>query len=393
MTSDELLALLGPNAEKDRVEFTTTTDNTDKFCQAICAFANDLPNHQKPGYLLIGVKNDGSLSGLKQDDRLLQTLGGIRSDGNVLPPPSIILETHSFPQGDVVVVTVAPAMLPPVRYKGQVWIRVGPRKGVATEQEERQLAERRQSRNIPFDATDFPQATVKDLSRRLFEEYRRQVVSEDIIEANHRSYEEQLASLRLFDLSRNAPTVAGILVLGINPRYFLPGAYVQFLRVDGETTTEPIINQEEVSGDLLSIGAVLERLVTANNSTRLKSEGFREVEISDYPALALRELLMNALMHRDYMSFSPVRFYWFRDRIEIQSPGGLYGEVTKETVRRRNSYRNPTVAEAMKILGLVNRFGHGIQKVDSLLKKNGNPDLELSVEPGIVLATVRRSTV
>jgi len=392
MTSDELLALLGPHFEKDRVEFTVATDKTDKFCQAICAFANDLPNHQKPGHLLIGVKDDGSLSGLKQDDRLLQQLGGIRSDGNILPPPTIFLETHSFPQGDVIVVSVAPAMLPPVRYKGQVWIRIGPRKGIATEQEERQLAERRQSLLLPFDASPMPEASKEDLSRHLFGEYRRLLVADDVIEANHRSFEEQLASLRFFDLRRQAPTPAGILVVGTNPRYYLPGAYVQFVRVRGETLVDGAADQKALSGDLQSLAQSLIQLVDVQVQTSLEVDTFHHKTHSEYPVRALRELLFNAIMHRDYASFTPVRFYWFSDRIEIQSPGGFYGGVTQETVRRRNSYRNPTIAEAMKALGYVERFGSGIQTVDRLLLKNGNPPLELSVEDSIVLATVRRAS-
>ncbi len=86
----------------------------------------------------------------------------------------------------------------------------------------------------------------------------------------------------------------------------------------------------------------------------------REKRIFNYPEVAVREILLNAVLHRDYQSHTPVRFYWFSDRIEIQSPGGLYGEVTKDSLTRRNSYRNPVIAEAMKSLGYVNRFGYGI---------------------------------
>ena len=56
---------------------------------------------------------------------------------------------------------------------------------------------------------------------------------------------------------------------------------------------------------------------------------------------------MNAIMHRLYESTSPVRFYWFSDRIEVQNPGGLFGEATPENFPRQNSYRNPVIAEAM----------------------------------------------
>ena len=95
-------------------------------------------------------------------------------------------------------------------------------------------------------------------------------------------------------------------------------------------------------------------------------------------------------MHRDYQSTTPVRFYWFSDRIEIQSPGGLYGEVTRDTLNRRNSYRNPVLAEAMKSMDYVNRYGYGIQRAEELLRANGNPAPDFQIDDKVFLVTVRR---
>ena len=84
ITREELLLLLD-STETYRVEKTISTTNMDKFCEAICAFANDMPNSKKNGYLLIGVNDDGSRSGLKVTDELLQKISAIRTDGNILP--------------------------------------------------------------------------------------------------------------------------------------------------------------------------------------------------------------------------------------------------------------------------------------------------------------------
>jgi ATP-dependent DNA helicase RecG len=83
-----------------------------------------------------------------------------------------------------------------------------------------------------------------------------------------------------------------------------------------------------------------------------------------------------------------VRFYWFEDRIEIQSPGGLFGRVTLESITRINDYRNPDIAEALKALGYVNRFGYGIQNAQFLLQKNGNPPAEITADQHTVLVTI-----
>ena len=100
----------------------------------------------------------------------------------------------------------------------------------------------------------------------------------------------------------------------------------------------------------------------------------REETRYNFPKWAIRELLMNAIMHRDYESNAPVRFYQFTDRIEIINPGGLYGNARPENFPNVNDYRNPVIAEAMKVLGYVNRFNKGIARVKVELNENGNPE-------------------
>lgn len=226
---------------------------------------------------------------------------------------------------------------------------------------------------------------------RLFDEYRLQTVDAEVISANHRSTEEKLASLRCYDLRAGAPTVAGLLLFGNNPRYFLPGAYVQFLRFPGTTMTERPLDEREVSGDLRTVlDEVKAKIVAYNPVTPMQGRGFQNRPTPDYPEWALRELFHNAVLHRDYQSSTPVRFYWFSDRIEIQSPGGLYGEVTRETLTRRNSYRNPVLAEAMKSMDYVNRYGYGIQRAQALLLDNGNPPPEFEIDDKVFLVTIRK---
>ena len=390
LTEDQLKRLLS-DLESDRIERTTSVNDTDKFCQAICAFANDLPNHRQPGYLLIGVKNNGLLSGLTVTDKLLQALGGIRSDGNVLPQPLINVAKFSLDGGDVAVVEVSPSDLPPVRYKGRIHIRVGPRKGFASEQEERVLSERRVALARSFDARPCTEATIDELALGQFDAYRREAIDPETISANHRPIEQQLASLRLFDPERACPTHAGILLFGKNPRFFLPGAYVQYLKLPGTDLTDLPEDQAEISGDLHSVLRELEgRLKLLIQTAMRPISALEEKLLPSYPEWALRELLMNAVMHRNYDSNTPIRFYAFSDHIEIQSPGGLYGEATPENFPTRNSYRNPVIAEAMKSLGFVNRFGYGVQRAQALLVQNGNPPAEFEFDEHSVLVKIYR---
>jgi ATP-dependent DNA helicase RecG len=376
---------------EDQLKVLLSVNDTDKFCQAICAFANDLPNHRQPGYLLIGVKDTGALSGLAVDDKLLKTLGGIRSDGNVLPQPLMNVAKISLDGGDVAVVEVYPSDLPPVRYKGRVYLRVGPRKGVASEQEERVLSERRVALARSFDAPPCLEATIDELALGQFDAYRREAIDPETISANHRPIEQQLASLRLYDPERACATHAGVLLFGKNPRFFLPGAYVQYLKLPGTELTDLPDDQAEISGGLHSVLHELEgRLKLLIQTTMRAVSALEEKLLPDYPEWALRELLMNAVMHRNYDSNTPIRFYAFSDHIEIQSPGGLYGEATPENFPTRNSYRNPVIAEAMKSLGFVNRFGYGVQRAQALLAQNGNPPAEFGFDEHSVLVRIYR---
>jgi ATP-dependent DNA helicase RecG len=390
LTENQLKALLS-DLESDRIERTESVTNTDKFAQAVCAFANDLPNHRLPGYLLIGVKDNGTLSDLTVTDELLKNLGGIRSDGNVLPQPLMNVAKFSLDNGDVAVVEVHPSDLPPVRYKGRVYIRVGPRKAFANEQEERVLSEKRVALAHSFDARPCLEASLEELALGQFDAYRREVIDPETISANHRPVEQQLASLRLYDPERACPTHAGILLFGKNPRFFMPGAYVQYLRLPGAALNDVPEDQAEISGDLHSVLRELEgRLKLLIQTTMRAVSALEEKLLPDYPEWALRELLMNAVMHRNYDSNTPIRFYAFSDHIEIQSPGGLYGEATPENFPTRNSYRNPVIAEAMKSLGFVNRFGYGVQRAQALLAQNGNPPADFDFDEHSVLVKVYR---
>lgn len=148
---EEVLELL-QSTETYRIERTSSTGDMDKFQEAICAFSNDLPNSRKKGYLILGAYDNGTLSGLRVDDALMKRIAGIRSDGNILPLPIMSVERVELEGGDLLVVEVSPALVPPVRYRGRTFIRIGPRRDIATESEERVLLEKRTSYMATFDA-------------------------------------------------------------------------------------------------------------------------------------------------------------------------------------------------------------------------------------------------
>ncbi len=374
ITKAELQELL-TSTETYRVERTISTSNMDKFCEAICAFSNDMPNSRKNGYLIIGAHNNGSLSGLKVNDDLMQKISAIRSDGNILPVPVMNTDKFTFENGDLLVVEVQPSFYTPVRYRGRTFIRIGPRRDVASIEEERILAERSTSSLATFDITPCREATINDLDvDKIKSDYLPQAIDPEILESDKRPLKEQLASLRLYNLPFDCPTHAAIILFGKNPRYFLPGTYVQYVHFTGYDKASEIINEKVFSGSLLELLHKLDLFLDFSIVTQrpVPVSILREKTQYNYPKLALRELLMNACMHSDYQSNMPIRLYQFKDRIEIMNAGGLYGQARPENFPEVNDYRNPVIAEGMKNLKYVNMFNRGIDRVQTVLKENGN---------------------
>ena len=139
----------------------------EEVAKAICAFANDLPNHGQPGVVFIGAEDDGRCANLPITDELLRELADFRSNGNIQPMPLMTVQKHMLNQCEVAVIEVSPSSAPPVRFNGVAYVRVGPRKAIATAEEERLLIEKQRANNISFDLRPVPDASEADLDLAL----------------------------------------------------------------------------------------------------------------------------------------------------------------------------------------------------------------------------------
>lgn len=274
-------------------------------------------------------------------------------------------------------------------------VRVGPTLRQASIEDERSLSEKRRSIDLPFDHRPVKDSSLEDLDLDFFKkQYLPQAISPDVLSENHRTLEQQLRSLRFISQTGN-PTYGAILAIGKEPLHFVPNAFVQFIRFEGESLTTPILNQIELNGPLFELLKNLESLLRINISTAIDiTSSVLEVKMPDYPLAALQQLARNAIMHRAYESTNaPVKIHWFSDRVEIINPGGLYGSVNEKNLGHGiTDYRNPLIAEVMKILGYVQRFGLGIPLAQQELEKNGNPPAEFTSKlgKGVFIAIVKK---
>jgi ATP-dependent DNA helicase RecG len=391
--NDAELEALFLDLESDRVERKEALTHPERVKQAIAAFANDLSNSGLPGVVFVGQRDDLSCAGLLIDDDLLLRLAGFRSEGTLLPFPSMDVRKVTLRGCTVAAVIVRPTDNPPIKFDGRIWVRVGPRRAMATPDEERRLLEKRRWGNLPFDSQPVVGATLSELDlQRVRNELLPSAVSPEALAENHRPEEQQLQALRLLTPG-GFVTATALLLCGTEPRRFFPGAYVQFLRIAGRHLTDPIISQKELGGTLPDQLRQLDELIAIHVTRRVDVGGPLRREVPDYPEEALRQLVRNAVMHRTYEgTHAPTRVTWFDDRIEIQNPGGPYGMVTKANFGQPQvaDYRNPTIASWLKHLGLVERFGVGIAIARHRLAANGNPPPVFQPEDAHTLVTLMR---
>ena len=198
--SDQQFRKLIAGGRSANVEFETSLgDGATECVEAdVCAFANDLPGTGRPGIVIVGLADDGSPVGSRITDRVLRDLRSIRTDGNIVPPPTLHIEKRSYRNGEIALVIVQPSASTPVRYKGVIHVRVGSRGGAATAQDERILIERRRLGNCPFDPQPILGTTLSDSNLSQFEyDYLRKPVSPEILEANQRTLLQQVVALKI----------------------------------------------------------------------------------------------------------------------------------------------------------------------------------------------------
>ncbi|MGH3765802.1 MAG: ATP-binding protein [Pseudonocardiaceae bacterium] len=257
-------------------------------------------------------------------------------------------------------------------------------------------SDRRRSLDLPFDSRPIPGTSLADLDTYTFSAVLLPaLLPRDVLAENERSIEQRLAALRLTSQD-SIPTAAGLLAVGVDPLAFVPGAYVQFLRLGGDELDAPIKDEKRLHGTLLDVLRQLDEVLELNITTAVDfTAGRREGRTADYPLVALQQVARNAVLHRSYEhTASPVRITWYSNRVEVISPGGPDGIVSADNFDHPGvtDYRNPALADLLRGLGYVQRFGMGLPSVHRSLKVNGNPPPEFTVTDSYISATLRRRT-
>ena len=204
---------------------------------------------------------------------------------------------------------------------------------------------------------------------------------------------EQILELQGF-LRGNVPTLAGVLLFGLYPQAAFPQLCITAVRVPGTEIGDADDFGARFTDNKRIEGTIFQMLLDAVSFVRtnmrvetiINPETAARADRTEYPLIAVRELILNALVHRDYGRFTqnaPIRIMMFENRIEVESPGVLYGRLTIDELGKvRTDTRNPVIAGAMEIFGMTeNRFS-GIPTVRRALAEAGMPEPEFRIDRG-----------
>ncbi|MCC7545535.1 MAG: putative DNA binding domain-containing protein [Aquabacterium sp.] len=346
--------------EHTRQQFKRTFSSPDALAAELAAFANS-----GGGTLLIGVNDDGSLAGLDAAElrRLNQMLSNASSQ-HVRPPLHPHTENVQTHAGLVMVVTVPNGLAKPyLDQQGRIWVKQGADKRHVTAREEMQRMFQRGGL-VYADVVPVAGTTSADLDEPAFRRYLAQHYSANDADGARAALplDALLQNLGLGD--GHELTLPGLMLFGRNPLRWRPAFTIKAVAFFGNSIADSHYqDSQDFSGTLPAQYAEALAFIKRNLRRVQGDQGFNSPGILEVPEIALQELLVNALVHRDYFTSASIRILVFRDRIDIVSPGALPDSLSIEDIRHgKSNRRNPTLSEHAFRLLPYRGMGSGIPR-------------------------------
>ncbi len=343
----------------------------DEHLKWICGFAN-----ARGGVLEIGKDDDGAIVGVENPLRLLEE---IPNKALALLGVVVDVSLRSQEGGEYLEVAVDPYPNP-ISYKGRYHYRTGSTKQVLRGAALNRFLLRKHGRN--WDDAPVPGVGLKDLDRRALDAFRRRGVAKDRLptEALKESDGGLVESLRLREgehLRR-----AAVLLFHPAPTRFFAGAFVKIGYFRSDTD---LAYQDVVEGDLLSqVDRAVDLLCTKYSKAIVSYEGIYRRETPLVPGEALREAVLNAVVHRDYSHSAPIQIRVYDDRISLWNPGELpVGWTEADLLGEHASVpHNPLIANAFLRAGMVEAWGRGIANILEACRASGRAEPHWRPRPG-----------
>ncbi|HPA11279.1 MAG TPA: putative DNA binding domain-containing protein [Treponemataceae bacterium] len=393
MRKAELLELIA-NGENSGVEFKRDDIRSEQLAKEIVAFAN-----LKGGYILLGVEDDGSISGLQRDKAQEWVLNVFRD--KVFPQTIPYYEELVIENGKkVAVITVSQGISKPyvVRHNNRedIYIRMGNRSELATREQQARLFE--SGGLIHVEVLPVAGTSLKSLDLDRIRFYLESIVRDTMIPATEdtEAWKKRLNGLGWMaddGFGNQVCTIAGLVCFGKNPRQYLRQSGIRLMAFNGPEKVYqakmdiqldgPLVGRYEDADGIRTLidDGLIEKMARAiqpfivREGSSINKEMRRETEFL-YPWEAIREVVINALVHRDWTRTTDVEVVCYSDRIEITSPGTLQNSMTIEKMLAgQRSPRNPIIVDILRDYGYVDARGMGIRnKVVPLMRAQNNAD-------------------
>lgn len=373
--------------EDSSIEFKSSYSPDD--LPTLVAFANGY-DAVPLGTMLIGVDDSGEIIGLRGDVDSIQRRIADDCRSRCEPPVMPSIRIIKIGRKEIMSVEVARSQMRPHRAAGVCYVRVGSTTRKATVEEEQRIREETFRR--PFDDITVEGARIEDLDFDKISRYYRATRSAKVVEGDKRDIGFLAVQLGLARDSGTDihPTVAAILLFGRNAQRFFPLSSVNAIRFRGSNQADPISDRQEIKG---TIDEVIENswdFVKSRSSVSgiITESSVKRQEVREYPLVAVREAVANAVTHRDYSDpGSQIDVYMFDDRIEIRNPGGLAGGLTKDDLLKKTGkryLRNPNIAGLLYELKFVEKAGTGVLRIFKDMEENGSPPPDYEVDANSV---------
>ncbi len=373
----EWLGRLLASGESERVEFKESLDR--EALETVAAFANT-----NGGVLLVGVRDDGTVRGVTLGKETLREWANRIAQATHLHPQ---IGKLSDEDRTVVIIEVAESPSKPVPCRGRYFKRVAKSNRQMTDDDLTRMVLGKLG--MTWDQVTEPRASLDDLDPDQLRRFRklcnlkgRRPIPEG---EDAKSALEKLGLLRDGRLTR-----AAVLLFGREPRRFYPSAFVKIGRFRSPTM---IVDDREIYGTLFeqvegAMGYFREHLQTR---FEFYGEPAREV-IWEYPLEALREAIVNAVCHRDYLDVGHTQARWYDDNLVFLNPGGLPAPLRLEDLKgpHRSVPRNRLIAEMFFYIGWIERWGSGIRKMLDKCAAAGLPEPEFEERQGALWVRFRK---
>lgn len=370
MQTVELKQLI-KQGENNTTEFKERLDQ--EAIETASAFANT-----GGGVILIGVSDQHEIRGITIGKETLPDVTN-RIFQAINPRVVMDVEPVYIEENSVLLLHIAESPIKPVSIKGICYKRVGNSNRVLSPQEIAQM--HLKSVGQTWDQLAIVSARNEDIDEQKIQWY--------LTQRDTQRNVTQLQGMNTTDLLRNincindekTPTHAGILFFGKHPQKFFQNAKLRVVKFRGTSVTHPVIDRLDCSGALWEIVNASEEFIRRN--IRLLSlrgsTSFQRDDKFEYPLEALREAIINGLIHRNYQEPADVRVFIFDDRVEIINPGSFPEDVSPHKPIHRPV--NPILSQLMYDVGFVERYGSGIIMMQRLCKEWENKEPRFDLHP------------